>query len=306
MKDKQNKQDEVELLKARLDVFCQKYPNVLGSSIQSREGNHHYLVTHGAHTYGRFESQFGTFFDIINKILLGINYIKKDKWPNHRVLQYLMIQNNLISLRNSVELALNGYYSDSLILARVNLEALVRCLWMSCHPENCNSGVIKIKGKKEFNYTNFISIDLKLDWKDYGFWSPSVHANQVAVVNDWIKISKKEKDYPICLELKFDKKMIEICINSIVFLELFNLKFVVEILVTGSDEKNLPMELIEEAKEYILCYEKTIRSHPKKYWPKIPDDLIDLMALIKELDAEKGVFDFKIKWAKIRNQIYPS
>ena len=297
----QDKKDKADLLKKRLDLLGQKYSDVLGTSLRSREEQHHYLMTHRPDTYGRFKSQFGTFFDLINKILLGINYINKDKWPQYRSLQYIMIQNNLVSLRNSVEIALNGYYSDSLVLARVNLEALVRCIWMSCHPDNSDSGVIKMKGCKEFNYTNFIIHDLELDWKDYSFWSPNVHANQVAVVRDWVKILTKEKEYPICLELKFDKVMIEVCINSIIFLELFNLKFVVNILATDTNEKYLPNTLMDDAKEYISCLEEMIRSHSKEYWPQIPGDLIDLMSLVKNMDASIENSDFKTMWKKIKN-----
>lgn len=276
-----------------------KYNGVHFDSLRTYELQHEYVTTHGPESYGRFADQFKTFFDLSNQIILGINYINKDSWPKHRALQFLFVIHNLRVLYSATDRLLKGHWEDSLVLMRVNLEALVRIIWISCHPSRLDASVTKTKDKgKQFNFTNFTRDELKLKWHDYQFMSPLSHGATILVLMDWLAIYKKEKQYPLQLERKFDKIYFELCANTIDFLEVAYLMFLTEVFATGVNDSYLPQSLIEEARQYTKLKQETMRSHPREYWPQVAKDLEDLMKLIQACDNGG---DYKECWNKIRS-----
>jgi hypothetical protein len=241
------------------------------------------------------------FFELANRIVMGLNYIDKKNWPDHRTTQFLFISNNLIPLHNVTYNLLRGHWGDSMTLMRPILEAMVRMIWISCNPTRSSAGVIKQgDGMKEFNYTNFIKDDLGLNWEDYKMMSFKAHGNTIAVAQDHIKLSKSEYKYPIMPKFKEDKVMFEMCLNYVKFLEVFYLQFIVDILVTEYSEESLSKKLVDDAREYLRLAKANMRIHPKNYWPKVADDIEDLMELVRICDMGSG--DYKQAWSKIRDK----
>src|SRR5262245_13365868 len=60
--------------------------------------------------YGGFVSQFELFFDVINNLVVGANYLPKVNWPPHRSIQFLLVANNIRFLYNSFESLVKTYW----------------------------------------------------------------------------------------------------------------------------------------------------------------------------------------------------
>ncbi len=289
---------DTEKLKQELDALCKKYPGTNSDTLRKYEEKHEYINTHGPLTYGRFKDQSRAWFDLANHIIIGLNYIEKKSWSTHRSLQYLFVTHNVRIIYSATDRLLKSHWEDSLILCRVALEALVRIIWISCHPERSNAGVHKTNEGKQFNFTSFVRDELKIDWNDYKLLSMFSHSNQADVIKDWVAMHNKTKQYPITLERTFDKKEFEMCVNYIEFLEIAYLLFLTEILATETSKKHLPIEIIHDSRKLVRIKQKFMESHAHDYWPQVMNDMNDLIELIKQCD--KGNPDYKKYWSKIR------
>lgn len=292
---------EVKRLKKELDTLCKKYPGINSDSLHKHEESHEYVNTHGPHTYGRFKDQSRAWFDLVNQIIIGLNYIEKKKWPKHRALQLLFVIHNVRTIFSATDRLLKSHWEDSLILCRVSLEALVRIVWISCHPDRSYAGILKAKEGKQFNFTGFVKDELKLEWDSYEFLSKFAHGNQVGVLMDWMALHRGTKKYPIVLERLFDEKMFELCINYIGFLEVAYLLFLTEVFITGSNKSYLPVEIVQDARKLARAKQKSMRSHPRNYWPQVANDLDDLIKLVQDCDEEGP--SYKKHWKKIRDLV---
>ena len=192
----------IDQVKAELDTLCKKYDATASNNLLQFEQKHYSAMTNGPESYGRFKEQFRLFFELVNSIVIGLNYIDKSDWPPHRTIQFLFLVNNLRSLHNTTYTLLRGHWEDSMTIMRTCLEAMIRVVWISCYPNRLDAGVIPQKdGGREFNYTQFVKNDLLLKWDDYKMMSLKAHGNQIAVVQDMLKLNKGEYDYPIAPRL---------------------------------------------------------------------------------------------------------
>jgi len=289
-----------DALKNELDALCSKYSTEASDNILKFEQDHYMAMTKwlGKESYGRFKSQFRLFFQLANEIVLGLNYIDKKSWPPHRTIQFLFIVNNLRSLHNATFNLLRGHWEDSMTIMRTNLEAMMRIIWISCYPDRLDAGVIKQKdGEREFDYTGFVKRDLELDWDDYKMMSMKAHGNQISVVQDTAELNKGTYKYPIMVRFKRDKVWFEVCLNYVIFIEVLYLEFLTEVLVTETNAKHLSENLLRDAKKYVELKKLSMKTHEKDYWPKVADEIGDLIALVKACDAGE---EFKAAWSKIR------
>ena len=283
-----------------LDAMCNKYTTEASDNVLKYEEAQFFVKTHGDKSYGRFRGQFRLFFELANKIILGLNYIDKSKWPENRPIQFLFIVNNLRAIHTSTGILLRNNWEESMSVMRAPLEAFFRIVWISANPSRVSAGVAKQKdGGKEFNLTNFIQDDLKLDWKDYQMMSMKAHSNYISVIQDHLSLNEGTYEYPIMLKLKEDKVMFEVCVNYIIFLEILYLKYLVEVLVTDTHEEHLSEELISDARDYVRLKQEMLKTHPKDYWPSVADDIDDIIELIKRCDAGE---EFKNIWQNIRER----
>ncbi len=289
---------KTEEIKKRLDALCEKRPSRTIPSIHEYEDKHLLMVSRGPRGYGRFIEQFGLFYDLINEIIIGVNYIDKTKWPKYRGLQLLLLIHNLRSLYSAFDRLIKGHWEDTLIIGRTNLESFIKIIWISCYPDRADSAILDLKDRgRKFNFTNFVNDELKLTWNDYKTMSDIIHGNKPAVIKDMIAIHKKTKKYPIVLELKFDRKYFEVGVNYIVFLSLSYLMVTNRLFATSSNEY-LKKETIEDACELERLWKETLLSHPRGHWPKVVKDVDDMLQMVEKTEKEGG--DWKDIWELIR------
>ncbi len=285
---------DLALLRQRADTLCNRKPRQLIPEIRLFEEKH-YLVA--LKEYGRIVAQFELFYDLINEIIIGVNYIDHRSWPKHRSLQLLLVNHNLKTIYSAFERAIKGFYEDSLNLLRTNYEALVRVIWISCYPDRAGAGVHEHKdGGREFNLTEFIKDDLKLNWRSYKFLSVFTHGNQPAVMYDWIDIFKKIKKEPISIELKFDKKYLEVALNYLIFLSYSYLKTTIDLFVTSKNDL-LKEKTITDGEKLLDIWKQSLLSHPGGYWPILIKDLDDILKMCLSADAGQN---WRNTWNQIR------
>lgn len=284
--------------KEEFDFLCNKYSGLYADLVCMQEEQCEYVNTHGPDTYGRFKSQCETWLTLVESITTGVNYIDKKDWPKYRSVQFLLIVNNITYIHGARILLLKGYWESSLVLCRSALEAFVRILWISCHPQDSEAGVSKIGNGVQFNFTGFVKDQLKLDWFDYEFLSMKAHGNRIGVIKDWISINKGTMEYPITFDRPFDKKSFEIGINYVLFLETIFLLFLTEIIVTQTNEKHLSEEVLADSKKLGRLMQRCLLNHSGDYWPIVGKDIDDLLELVLRCDKENK--HFKAIWKELR------
>lgn len=289
--------NEVEFIKKEYDALCAtRLPSVVMSDIAKFQTKHLQKVSH---EYGRFINQFELQYDLITGLFLKVNYIEKTDWPKHRWAQLLFFVHNLKSLYSSFERLVSGFYEDSFILARPAYEAFIKSTYINCEPKDPFAIISDRKvGKEKFRITKFIRDDLKLAWHDYKLFSSWTHANQFSVLKEAIDIHRFGQTGTISLKFKFDQKLFELGINDLNFLLLVNLKSLVSLFATKTNDVLKP-EMLEDAYKLIDLNEKNLLNHPKDYWPLVIKDTRDIFELIKRADA--GI-PWKDAWKEIRKE----
>src|SRR5262245_3735309 len=63
--------------------------------------------------YGRLLVQFEVAFDHLVAVIEQVNYIDRAAWPEHRVLQYVLLSHNLKPFVSMIDRFSRGYYEDS-------------------------------------------------------------------------------------------------------------------------------------------------------------------------------------------------
>lgn len=251
--------------------------------------------------YGRFISQFELYYSLVADLIHAVNYIDKKNWPAHRSTQFLIAVHNLKTIFSAFNRLIKGYYGDSLILIRPVYEAIIKMIYITCYPDfpyDVAAGK-KMGGDKQFNLTNFIKDELKLNWHDYSMFSAVSHANWIYVLRDGAKYSKEKQTEPIALSYKYDKDFLTVPLNFINFLLLAYLKFTVTLFAT-SYNNILKKELIDKANELIALREETYLEHPKEYWPQVIKDFNDIFEMIQMVENDGK--DWKEGWKLIRSQ----
>lgn len=293
MKDKREERD---WLIKRLDELCDTEPSQVVLDIKRYEKDHLRKVSK---EFGRFVNRFEFYYGLMAKITKGVNYIEKLNWPKHRSVQFMLIVYNLNSIYSSFDRLVKGFYEDSIVLFRPAYEAFIKVIYITCYPDDPCSIVTGLKSSsvKQFNLTNFVKHELKLDWSDYHLLSIISHAKGYSVLTEVVKISREGQKEPITSELKFDEKMFELGTSYIDFLLLVYLKIIV-CLFTTSYNRILKKEMVEKAKELIVLGERIISLHPKDYWPQLMEDIEDILKMIEEVEGGK---DWRESWRNIRN-----
>lgn len=291
-------ENETEKIKKELDDLCNAIaPSKVVLDIGQYQTAHANKILK---EYGRFISQFELYYDLIVEIFHAVNYIDKTGWPKYRSVQFLLFVHNLKSLYSSFERLIHGFYEDSIILTRPVYEAFIKNVYITCDPTDPYAVVAGTKGtmQKKFNLSNFLKNDLQLEWHDYRLFSALTHANQYSVLKEAKDIFEGGQKNAITLRFQFDKKLFELGINNISYLLLVNLKAIVALFTTNSNNI-LKKEMIEKAERLIDLRERGFSLHPKDYWPKVIKDTKDIFEMIKETEAGGKWVD---SWHKIRNQ----
>jgi len=237
--------------------------------------------------YGNFIKQFEDFFDLLVTLFDQVNYIKKDDWPEQRSKQFITIAHNLQTLYCAFDLTVRGHHAEAIILIRTVYETFIKVVYLSCYPEAGYSVFYKKKdGTKEFNLTNFLNHELKLNRDNiYMVMSVMAHSKGYLIIKEAAEIASNGQNEKIGLRIKYDKKNMEMAINYLYFLLWMFLKITIDLFI--KDKINKKAEpLLEKAKKVEKALEKIFIGHPGESWKTINTDIAYIFKVI-EL-AENG------------------
>jgi hypothetical protein len=265
-------------LRDKLDQICQNHgPSRDFLSIYAYENDHATMVLK---EYGRFVSQFELFFDLLNDLIVGVNFIPKSSWPPQRSIQFLLAANNVRFFYNSFDRLIKGFWVESMVLSRPIFEAFIKIVFASCYPAIADAALVpKRSDGKRFNLTGFIRDDLRLDWLTYRLWSTVAHSNTYEVLGDLSSLRAKTPAL-ICMKLGFDKTEFESALNLLMFVAQAHLRAVIGLFVT-SFGKELTEDLVQKAQALTDLWGKAMRRHPKEHWPRVMDDLDYVFEIVK-------------------------
>ncbi len=287
-------EDEV---RQHLDEMCELHGGSEDiSRIYDYERNHQERVLK---EWGRFVSQFELFFDLLNNMLVGINFVRKDNWPEHRNLQYLLCANNARFFYNSFDRLIKGHATESMVLSRPLFETFIRITYASCYPSSADAVLAPIKRSDgvKFRLTNFMRDDLGLNWMTYKLWSAFTHSNSYGVFKDLRAIRNGEKRL-ICMHLDADQRECEMAMNLLLFVAITFLRAIYQLLVTSFND-HLKEEEVQQAVRLGELWQASMRLHPKEHWPQVMDDLDYVFEVLKA--AESGR-DWHVLAAKHKQQ----
>lgn len=237
--------------------------------------------------YGKFVKQFEDFFDLLITLFDQVNYIKKDNWPEQRTIQFITIAHNLQTLYCAFDLTVRGHHAEAIILVRTVYETFIKVIYLSCYPKAGYSVFYKKKDKtKEFNLTNFLSQELKLNRESiYMVMSAIAHSKGYLIMAEAQEIATVGQRGKIGLRIKYDKKNLEIVINYLYFLLWMFHKVTIELFIENKISKEA-QPLLEKAKKVEKAIEKIFIGHPGKSWSTINVDVAYIFEIIKL--AENG------------------
>jgi len=235
--------------------------------------------------YGRFISQFELFFDLMNELLVGVNFVPKNDWPNHRNLQFLLCANNVRFFYSSFDRLLKGFPTESIVLSRPLFETFIRIVYASCHPSTADAVLASTKRSDgiKFVLTNFVNQDLALNWMTYKLWSAFTHSNSYGVFQDLKAIREGERKL-ISMHLAYDDHEISMAMNLLLFPAMAFLHAVPLLLVTSYNE-HLKEEDVKQAVRLGNLWQASQRLHPRSHWPQVMDDLDYVLEILKAAEG---------------------
>jgi hypothetical protein len=275
--------DEKQLVERLKNVRNRYVPSKLFEAID------HYEIDHRGSflkKYPGFVSHIEASFELLNRLIIGVNYIEKTDWPSHRGIQLMIVADNLRFFYTSFQMLFRGFANESMILGRVLYEAFVAVLFVSCYPNDSNSVITAGKGQRQFQVTNFVRDDLALDdWVLYHLYSTFAHFNKHDVATrlvDWAE-GKRGR---IEMQLAYDQTRVEGAINCLHFLTYVYLRLVLTLFVTSTND-TLTEGLVNDAKEMGALYEMPMADYPKPFWPKMAADASYIFKILEGAEAGK-------------------
>ena len=272
---------------AEFDVLCREIPPGRAASgfREYQQERASFIRT----SYGRFCGQFEVGYDVLVRAVDYVNYgVERSSWPQHRLVQNILIVENLKPLYSAFERFEKGFYEDGFILMRVAYEAFFRVIFLSLHPDDPHfSFADKRTGGKQFQQTNLEKEDLGLDWSTYSFLSHMTHAYKFPVLT---RIAQIVRDGGIAepLTLGFaahDVDVFSIGVNILHLIQLFYFRVTRDLLLhpakAGATHPVLP-----QLERCCVLWSKFFASHVNEKLSRVIGDLDDVFAII--VDAEAG------------------
>lgn len=282
-------------IRDRLDQLCDENASSVLDDIGGFQRQH---VAHVGRLYGRFISQVELVFSLLVEIVDGINYMDKSGWPKYRSLQFVLMVHNLKSIESALDRMVKGSYEDAINLIRGPYEALLRIVFISCFPADPYAGLGKApKGTRQFQATNFVEQDLRLDWTDYDLMSAFSHANSFSALSHVIALAQGREKGPVALKYQFDNQRFEIGANLLNVVLLAFLRLVTEVFTASSPPQPALATRLERARELVGLVTASFGMHPRPYMRNLVEDLEDITRLIRWADAGGS---WREGWAKIR------
>jgi hypothetical protein len=166
---------------------------------------------------GRYIKMFEDHFDEIYTVIYRLNFVKKDSWSAHKGIQYLLYPEAMKTLHRAFEDMIDGYYDESMMLNRSVYETFLRIVFVSCYPREWEAIFVTRKDRMKFDVTSFVADHLRVDWRSvYRFMSVIAHSKAHRNLKKLQELSRKEAD-AIGLEYNADRKLLQMCVNTITF-----------------------------------------------------------------------------------------
>ena len=232
--------------------------------------------------YGRWVVQTEVHFTRLVTGVEQVDYQNKSNWPVHRGTQFILVTNTLRTLWSAADRLHRGAYQDSLTLVRLAYEVWARSVFLSCYPSEFLPGVAPSvpKGSHDFNMTNFLREELRLDWlKSYELLSMFAHGKLdtfVAVLDH----AQNQVPRRHQLSVSFDESRCDFAITHLNFVLLLFLTFVKDQLLIGAPESL--SSLLNESNEILRT---CLFENPEPYWANTEADLNYVAALLTTADA---------------------
>jgi hypothetical protein len=182
--------------------------------------------------YGRLLVQFEVAFDQLVAVVEQVNYIDRASWPQHRVLQYVLLSHNLKPFVSMVDRFSRRYYEDSVSHSRTLYETFLRAVFISCNRDDPWGAfpVSAPSGTPAFNATNFPRDELRLAWhRIYSTMSAVAHSNFPAIAQSLQRMRERSGD-PEVFGFTFaeDERMLKYALTFLPFLLANYTRFIVD------------------------------------------------------------------------------
>lgn len=263
--------------------------------VQSRVPSTHVLeLTASAQThYGRFSQEFGRFvvqyeveYTALADLVEQINYLDKTDWPEHRAVQYILVASNARSFYSALDRLARGYHEDCLTITRCLYETFVRCLFVSCFPDDAYSALVggTPKGVRRFNLTNFLEQDLGLVWgTKYRIMSGFAHSNKAEVMAALQRALVREGDPELFKPTIRYRE--DLAVASIAFLNFTLLAHLRLSLEVFAGNLNATSEAKTTASDAVALLTETLTRNDKEYWRTTALDLDLIFSMLSVADA---------------------
>lgn len=218
-----------------------------------------------------------------NTAILGLNYVDKSHWPEHRALQFWFMPGCIQTLVRSFDDILDGFYAEALTILRSVYEAALRIAFISCYPADCWATLVPpSKGQRQFIVTNFPRDELHIDWTSlYRTHSIFAHSKQFDVLTRAAEATQG-KVRPCAFELKCDEEAASMPMNSATFLLWLVIRLMRALFLDDSILPLLDQDLIESLRDADRVLRGACEAHPKTktYHRAVPeaDKLIRIVA----------------------------
>lgn len=235
----------------------------------------------------RYIQYFEIGFDTLVEAMDYINSETKDKRPEYRWIQWLMIKNNLKSFMSAFNLLSSGFYVDSMTILRSLWESIVRVFFITYYPESKDHTLIHRpanKGERKFNITDFTTNDLKVNWH-YGLFSTKAHSNGYETIKDTIKIAQEWQKEKINIQMKRDMDDISLSINWLLFIMRNYLFFIKEFLINDHKDFYSKLDIVEKGFHWI--FKNLNITHPTNQFHIKFDEAIRIYGDMKEIEAKR-------------------
>ncbi len=286
---------DIDALTSELDELCAEVtPSKVMLRVYELERGHQQRVVMD---YQRFVAQTEAYLDLLVRAVHHTNYVAKSGWPPHKTAQILLVVHNVKPLLSGFDRLMKGYYEDGLALFRISYEALLRILFISLNPDDpYYSFAPRTKGLKQFNLSNFVAQELKLNWSHYRVMSSMAHANQFKAMGQLIELHKEGQTDPIAVAFRFDESMLSLGMNHLHILVLLYLRTVLTLFIAHG-QNDADVDVANQCRRYIALYQKALACHVNPHLRPVAKDIDDIFEMLAKVEAGH---DWKIVWERLR------
>src|SRR3989304_1921540 len=276
---------DAEIFRKLEKAYSKDSTRRIGAIYDAEEPHTRWVVTNFKGFVEYFEEAYSFFIEATH----SINYLPKNGWPWKRNLQSIYFGAATYPLWKAFTLALDGFYDEASTIARTEYELLIKIVYCSCYPRDEDAFATYAKpekGKREFNLTNFVKDELRVDWDFlYGIQSAASHGKLyiTKIIKD---LRETGKHSPIGLRFESDERYLSIPINQLTFLIWAYIKLLFVIFPDIHPDKDRSAKLRERAEKFDDALGAIVKTMPNKV-AQVGREFDKVIDVVKEAEAEK-------------------